>query len=317
MFSYSTFKALHFAFGFVSFETQFGIQSQCILSSIYYTYRIFFHCNDNDKERERETTIFRIGWQSNHVTKTKNNKKTRKEFEFYDFIANEWRRLAHFMLSRPNFTKKFSWTYVYTVVLCVCLWLCFYFSSVFLFHVPFFLIFFLLFCHFNLKFMVKMTKLKIYISRASWDAVYYVIDGFINFSLVLASHSNFFLLNLGGTVSIDCRRCIINGCATNYNTLETIETTAHGTYEIDLFGSVHFCDRYIAMATAYCRFNGWHFMWNCFNYNNGSIPEHYNKIWTQSKGKPIKMSHIKWCWLWQFPIENSVIVSYYFNLTQD
>lgn len=92
---------------------------------------------------------------------------------------------------------------------------------------------------------------------------------------------------VGGTVSIDCRRCLINGGATHHNTLETVEATAYGTYEIDLFGSVHICDRYIAMATAHRRFDGWYFMWNRFNYNNGPIPEHYNQIWTQSEGKSL------------------------------
>lgn len=66
--------------------------------------------------------------------------------------------------------------------------------------------------------------------------------------------------------------------------METIEATAYGTYEIDLFGRVYICNRYIAMATAYSWFNGRHFVWHRVNHYNGTIPKYYNKIWTQSQG---------------------------------
>lgn len=97
----------------------------------------------------------------------------------------------------------------------------------------------------------------------------------------------FCLSSIGWSVSIDSRRCFFYGCAINYDPLETIEAAAHGTYEIDLFGGVHFCHRYITVATAHCRSNGWHFMRHRAHHHNGTIFKRYYKIWTQSKGKPI------------------------------
>lgn len=92
------------------------------------------------------------------------------------------------------------------------------------------------------------------------------------------------MYSLGWSVSIDSRRCFFHGCAINYDPLETIEATAFGTYEIDLFGRMCICDWNIAMATAYCRFDGWYFMWHRANDHNGPILKHYNKIWSQSEG---------------------------------
>lgn len=101
----------------------------------------------------------------------------------------------------------------------------------------------------------------------------------------------FFILKivLGWSVSINSRRCFFYGCAINYDPLETIETAAHGTYEIDLFGSVYFCNWYIAVATAHSWFDGWHFVRYRSNHNNGAIFKHYYKIWTQGKGMHIQI----------------------------
>lgn len=81
---------------------------------------------------------------------------------------------------------------------------------------------------------------------------------------------------LGWSVSIDSRRCFFHGCAINNDSLETIEATAFGTYEIDLFGRLYICNRNITMATAYCRFDGWHTMRHRSNHHNGSILKYYN-----------------------------------------
>lgn len=79
----------------------------------------------------------------------------------------------------------------------------------------------------------------------------------------------------GWTIGIDSRSCIINGRSIADYTLETIETTAYGANETHIFSNVHFCNRYTAMATAYCRFNGWHHLWHRTNNNNGAIFEYY------------------------------------------
>lgn len=169
-----------------------------------------------------------------------------------------------FMLRRLKYSRKFPRFRLRLFITLL-------FSHVVSFHIHFLL-------HYFCRFVAVIWKLCL-LSREDLEAQLKLNDSFMLVCLL------FEMMNLGGTVSIDCRRCLFDGCATNYNTLETIETTAHGAYEIDLFGGVHICDRYIAMATAHCRFDGRHFMWNRFNYNNGPVPQHYNKIWAQSKGK--------------------------------
>lgn len=91
------------------------------------------------------------------------------------------------------------------------------------------------------------------------------------------------LLNVGWSVSLNSWCCFVNGCVVVYDTLETTKTASLGFDETNIFGNLHICDRYIAMATAHHRYYRRHFMWHSINNNNGTIPKHNNKIWKKGK----------------------------------